>query len=233
MINNFLRILFPQSCPVCKNYSKDHKTAPICRDCWQTISPYRGAICQRCGRPLSSDVSIICSECIKDKPSFKQVRSFGIYEGTLKVAINLFKYHGIKRLSKPLAKMMCQMSIPPVDVIIPVPLFKKRLRHREFNQSALLARYLADYTGARLVMNCLIKVKDTIPQVGLSAKERKKNVKNAFRVLDDKPIKGRDVILVDDVFTTGATIRECSKILKKAGAGDIYGITLAHSRGEL
>jgi len=234
MINRFLRILFPESCPVCKRPSTDHKTAPICPDCWQAIPPYKGPICRRCGTPLVSDVSIICRDCIQDEPAFKSARSFGLYEGSLKKAINLLKYHGIKRLSKPLSDIIFQTNPAPeefrcgVDTIIPVPLYKKRLRQREFNQSALLAKHMAKSLGVKLILNCLVKIKDTMPQVGLSSKDRIKNIRKAFGIRNQNLIDGKNIVLVDDVFTTGATARECSRVLKNAGAENIYVITLAH-----
>lgn len=232
MINKFLGIFFPESCPLCKKPSRDHKTAPICPKCWDNISPYNGPICQVCGKPLVSQESITCGACISDEPAFKQARSFGLYEGTLKEAINLLKYHGIKRLAKPLSHLLLKIKIPSVDAILPIPLYKRRLRERGFNQSALLANYLAKSSGIPLSLNSLTKVKDIMPQVRLGAKERKKNPKNAFKVKDKELIQGKELLLIDDVFTTGATVRECSKVLKKAGAKEIYVITLAHGTGD-
>ncbi len=193
---------------------------------------YKGPKCQKCSKPLASEVSITCRVCIEDAPAFEGVRGFGIYDGTLKEAINLLKYYRIKRLSKPLSELMFKTGIPNADVIIPVPLFERKLRQREFNQSALLAKHLADYTGITLVIDCLLKVRNTLPQVKLSAKERKKNIRNAFRISNKKLIQKKNIMLVDDVFTTGATVRECSKLLKRAGAGGIHVVTLAHSSGD-
>jgi len=234
MINKLLNILFPESCPVCKEPSRDHIIAPICTQCWDRISPYSGPICQICGKPLVSEASITCADCIVNKPMFKTARSFGLYEGVLREAINLLKYQGIKRLSKPLSKMMFALlgDNYSVDAVVPVPLYKKRLRQRGFNQSALFAKHLANYIGVPLFLNCLIKVKDTMPQVELNAEERRKNIKNSFAVISREFIQGRNILLVDDVFTTGATVRECSKLLKKAGAQDIYVLTLAHSHSK-
>lgn len=243
MINRFLKILFPEFCPVCKKPSTDHRTAPICSECWQSISSYKGSICKKCGKPLVSDISTTCKICIEEEPAFKWVRSFGLYEDTLKEAINLLKYYRIKRLSKPLSEIMLKtepapekswrgVRIPHADAIIPVPLHKKRLRQRGFNQSALLAKYLARHIGVPLSLDCLVKIRDTMPQVGLNAKERKKNIRKAFEISNKKLIRGKNIVLVDDVFTTGTTVRECSKILKKSGAKDIYVLTLAHSRGD-
>jgi ComF family protein len=230
MFSSFLRIFFPESCPVCGKDSDEHKTAPICSLCWQTISPYTGSVCRICGRPLASGVSTECGDCLKNRPAFSWARSFGLYEGTLKEAINYFKYYGITRLSRPLSEMLLSMEIPSADAIIPVPLYKKRLRSREFNQSALLVRSLSKGTGIPALFNSLVKTRDTGPQVGLYARDRKKNIRNAFGIVNDKDIQGKDIVLVDDVFTTGATVRECSQLLKKRGAKNIYVVLLAHSR---
>ena len=228
MLNSFLNILFPETCPVCKNSAKDHKIAPICADCWEAVSPYEGPMCRRCGKPLVSDISITCGECLEDEPAFSYARSFGLYEGVLKKAISLMKFYGIKRLSRPLSDVMLYLKIPEADIVIPVPLHEKRLRKREFNQSALIAKYLAASQGITVMLNCLVKIRDTTPQVGLSSQERRKNIKGAFAINNRLLISGKDIVLVDDVVTTGATVRECSKVLKKAGARNIYVITLAH-----
>lgn len=113
-------------------------------------------------------------------------------------------------------------------MVLPVPLYKKRLRERGFNQSALLGKYVAKRLGVPLNLYSLARNRDTRPQVGLSAKERKKNIRNAFEIKEEGVIKGRRVLLIDDVFTTGATTRECSKVLKKAGVQEVFVITLSH-----
>lgn len=228
--NRVLSTLFPETCPVCHEAQSDHATAPICGGCWEAIQPYTGPRCLKCGMPLDSDSSATCAECIKDRPAFRSVRSFGLYKGTLKKAVNLLKYHNMKRLSKPLAEMILRMEIPLVDTVIPVPLYSDRLRQREFNQSALLAKYTANGMGKALATDCLIKTRDTMPQVGLNAGDRRRNIKGAFAVQNKEVIEGKDILLIDDVVTTGATIRECSKILKKAGAADIYVMALAHAK---
>ncbi|MBI4848627.1 MAG: ComF family protein [Nitrospirae bacterium] len=192
------------------------------------MSPYKGPLCRRCGKPLVSEESATCGECIQDEPAFVYARSFGLYEGALKKAINFLKFYGIKRLSKPLSDIITQIKLPQVDAVVPVPLHEKRLRQREFNQSALLAKYLAESLGTDVVVNCLVKIRDTRPQVGLSSQERRKNLRKAFDIKQRELINGKNIMLVDDVVTTGATVRECSKVLKKAGAKNIYAITLAH-----
>lgn len=228
MINKFLNILFPETCPICKMPAKSHSTAPICADCWQTVSPYGGPVCRRCGKPLVSGVSTTCGECLQDEPSFVYARSFGLYEGILRKAINLLKYHNVKRLSKPLSAIILSLKIPAADAVIPVPLHENRLRQREFNQSALLAKHIGKSLGIEVILNRLVKIKDTMPQVGLRSQDRRKNIKKAFEVRRTELIEGKNIILIDDVITTGATVRECSRVLKKAGAENIYVTTLAH-----
>ncbi len=228
MLNIFLNTLFPESCPVCRRPSRDHVTAPICTECWQSISAYIGPKCRRCGAPFVSGASTTCRECIRDEPAFRLAESFGLYDGVLRKAINMLKYHNLKRLSKPLSDIILRIKAPLVDAVLPVPLYKKRLRQREFNQSALIAKYMARDAGVSLVANCLIKVRDTLPQVGLNSKERRKNIRKAFGVQNRGMIARKTILLLDDVITTGATVRECSSVLKKAGAGDIYVMALAH-----
>jgi len=228
VINKFLNVLFPETCPICQRPASDHKTAPVCTECWQSIKPYTGPKCRTCGRPLISDASTVCGDCLQDGPAFDSARSFGLYEGALRKAINLLKYHHVKRLSGPLSDILLQVEIPRVEAVLPVPLYKQRLRQREFNQSALIAKYLAKSLGSILVLDALVKLRDTKPQVGLSSNERRKNMKNAFGLQNKEAVKGKDILLIDDVSTTGATIRECSKVLKKAGANSIHVLTLAH-----
>jgi ComF family protein len=170
----------------------------------------------------------LCGECINDEPAFITADSFGVYDGALKKAINLLKYHGIKRLSKPLSDLLYRIKLPKVDAVIPVPLHQKRLRQREYNQSALIAYRIAKKLDSALFTDCLIKTKDTPPQVGLSSEKRRTNMKNAFEVINQNNIKGGNILLIDDVVTTGATIRECSAVLKNAEARSIHVIALAH-----
>jgi ComF family protein len=228
MLNKFLNVLFPELCPICQRPSSDHKIAPICTECWQTIQQYEGPKCRKCGRPLVSDVSITCGDCLKDEPAFIRARSFGIYDGALKKAINLFKYHNVKRLSSPLSGIMLRKMMPRVETVVPVPLYGKRLRQRGFNQSALIAGHMASHIGAEPMIGNLVKVRDTMPQVGLSSAERRKNIRNAFEIRNREQVRNKSILLVDDVITTGATAGECSRVLKETGAQEVYVMALAH-----
>lgn len=164
---------------------------------------------------------------MKNRPFFTRASSFGCYEGVLAEAINLFKFRGIKRLSDPLGRLLLACDLSDIDAIIPVPLSIKSLRKRGFNQSSLLAKVVSDNTKIPLFMNVLTKKRETLPQIGLSAKKRRSNIKGAFRA--EKDIHGLKVLLLDDVMTTTATANECSKELLKAGAKDVTVLTLARA----
>ena len=160
-------------------------------------------------------------------PPFSMVINYGLYEGILAEAINQFKFHGVKRLSKPLGRLLLSLDLPALEGIVPVPLSIKRLRERGFNQSLLIASSISKNIRVPLLMNTLLKKKETPPQIGLSAKERRVNLKSAFEVKGN--IKGLRLLLFDDVMTTGATVAECSKQLIKAGAKEVIVLTLARS----
>jgi ComF family protein len=166
---------------------------------------------------------------MKQKPFFSRVITYGLYEGVLAEAIHQFKFHGLKRLSAPLGSLLTNLDIPPADGILPVPLTIKGLRERGFNQSFLISRIISRETKVPLIMDILLKKKETPPQIGLFEGERA-NLKNAFEVRGD--VKGFRILLVDDVITTGATITECSKELLKAGAKEVIAIALARARLE-
>jgi ComF family protein len=227
LISKILNILYPSECPLCRGASDVFSHSPICTSCWSKIKRYTGPSCRICAMPFSSEYSNICWQCLKKLPPFLMAINYGLYEGVLAEAINQLKFHGVKRLSKPLGMLMQGLDLPVMDGIVPVPLNVKRLRERGFNQSLLIARVISKKIRVPLLMDILLKKKETPPQVGLSAKERLLNLKNAFDVKGD--VNGLRLLLVDDVMTTGATVTECSKTLMKAGAKEVIVLTLARS----
>jgi ComF family protein len=222
-----LNLLFPSKCPVCGNESDNHLYNPFCTKCWRGIEKYSGPACNICGIPTISSLTITCELCLKTKPPFSKVLYYGVYDGVLKEAIHLLKFNGVKRLSKPLSLMLYELSIPKVDGIIPVPLHHKRLCQREFNQTASISRHLSKNLKIPLMLNVLKKSKETPPQTDVTGKERLKNIKNAFTA--SEKVRGLDLLLIDDVITTGATVRECAKALTKAGAKSVTVAALARS----
>lgn len=227
LLSRLLNILYPSQCPVCGNPPDTFNHHPICSSCWSLIKRYTGPSCRICAIPFVSEHAKICGQCIKKAPPFSKVITYGLYESVLTEAINQLKFRGIKRISKTLGKLLLNLDLPQTDAIVPVPLSIRRLRERGFNQSLLLARVISKEIRVPLLMDILLKKKETPPQIGLSAKERLLNIKNAFEVKGN--IKGLRLLLVDDVMTTGATVTECSKVLMKAGVKEVIVFTLARS----
>ena len=228
LIARLLNILYPSQCPMCGTSSDVFNLSPICSSCWSGIRRYRGPSCKVCALPVVSEHSKVCGQCLKKTPPFSKVITYGLYEDIiLAEAINQLKFHGIKRISKTLGRLLLSLDLPETDGIVPVPTTIKSLRERGFNQSLLIARVIAKESKVPLLMDTLLKKKETPPQIGLSAKERLLNLKNAFEVIGN--IKGLRLLLVDDVMTTGATVTECSKVLMKAGAEEVIVLTLARA----
>ena len=161
-------------------------------------------------------------------------RALGAYEGSLREAIHRWKYEGKTYLTPLFAKWMAEglnryWEPDSLDLLIPVPLHRHRLRERGFNQVLLLVREIGFRTGIPYRKTILQKKKPTIPQVTLSGLEREKGLRGAFHVIGGEELVGKSVLLVDDVYTTGATVNECSKMLRRGGAKRVDVLTLAHA----
>ncbi len=227
LIASVLNLVYPSECPFCGRPPRSRRLSPICPDCFRSIEKYNGPSCRLCAAPLPSEYGRLCGVCLKERPPFSRAICFGLYEDALKEAINRFKFFGAKRLSAPLGELLLRLELPPADCIVPVPLEPHGLRERGFNQTLLLSRVLSKATGIPVKTGVLYKTRRTLPQVGLSRAERAANLKGAFAVRGR--LDGKKVILLDDVMTTGATLRECSKALLRAGADEVVGLTLARA----
>lgn len=206
---------------------------PLCNSCLERVKLLGDSICSFCGRPLDSTQSRICRYCRHKSFSFACARSVALYETPLKECIHAFKYRGITTLLPFLGNLMLEYLernpfLRKVDGIVAVPLHRSRLRERGFNQSLLLARYVAE--GFNLpVLSGVQRVKSTLPQVGLSHKEREKNLKNAFCVVRSHDLVDKEILIVDDVFTSGATVESLARTLLKAGSKRVMVLTCATS----
>jgi ComF family protein len=176
-----------------------------------------------------------CKQCVLQRPAFSVHRSCGMYSGSLKDTIILYKYRGFRVLSKPLATFVLQTLGREealwwgVDCVVPVPLSLEKQKLRGYNQAFEISREIAKKKNIELIVGQLIKVKRTPPQTSLEASERRKNLKGAFEIVDNQQIKGKTILLVDDVYTTGSTLQECSLTLTSAGAVEIRALTLAQA----
>ena len=223
----FLNLLFPARCPVCGSYADRHKYNPLCSMCWSSIQRYNGPACKVCGVPAPSSQTGTCSECLRKTPPYSKIHCYGIYDGALKASIQLLKFQGIKRLAKPLSSLLYTLELSNYDALLPVPLHSKKLHEREFNQTALLSYHLSKALRIPVLLDSLIKVKDTKLQTEVGRADRLRNLKNAFKSSGD--IYGRRLLLIDDVITTGATVTECASVLKKGGAAAVEVAALARS----
>ena len=214
--------------PICLNCSKnlDHSNGLyFCRECTDSIEPLPVGHCRCCAHPFASAESVhLCGNCLKNPPSFSKVYAACRYRGSIKTAIQSLKYRNQLVLAAPLSILLSKVigeakdDFRP-DCIIPVPLHRKRLRQRTYNQAVELSRTGSRRHGLPLDVSTLQRSRWTEPQKGLSADERRKNLRDAFMV--SAPVPGKKILLVDDVITTGETIRACSKVLISAGAEEV------------
>ena len=236
-----LDFVFPAECAYCHNFVGDDRVLIFCKPCWETISLITPPRCPRCGKPYTSNTvlhhapNFTCGECRKSSPFFDRAFAAAYYEGVLKEAIHQFKFQRKTGLGKHLAQWFISQLTDAVDIssyqiILPVPLHKSRQKQRGYNQSAILAKYLAQHYQRHLLLNNLLRIRHTDAQSLLQGRQkRQENVKNAFRVKFPASIHNQHLILVDDVFTTGATVNECAKVLKQAGARTVLVLTLSRA----
>lgn len=225
---SFLDLLFPPACLLCKGSLLTHGICDACSGSFEIVQP---PFCTHCGSPFISDAgdSHLCGRCIKKKPPFDIAASVYIYKGELSRAVRLLKYSRKSLLGPQLgAFMSSHLALnQPYDLVIAVPLHIGRLRERGFNQSQLLAEGLGKNLSLSVDPYILKRVRPTGCQAGMSHKERQVNVRDAFCLRRGGDVTGKRILLIDDVYTTGATVKECSTVLKKAGASLVNVLTLA------
>jgi ComF family protein len=184
--------------------------------------------CPRCGRPQAS--GIVCPDCWQRPTKIDGVRSPFRFDGAVRKSIHELKYRNLKAISPCLGELLADYlneNPLPGEVLISVPLHPRRLRERGYNQSALLAKELGKSIDLPVIEACLVRVKQAQPQVrAVDVEERRRNVADAFVCRDDKAT-GKQIILVDDVCTSGATLESCAAALKDRGATSVWGLTLA------
>jgi ComF family protein len=227
-----LDLFLPHLCALCKEARVEEV---FCADCATAFNAERltGPCCRVCSEPFISQEakSHTCGVCIKSPPPFIHSNSLYLYRGIVLETLHKLKYRGDVTIAKPLGKVLKKsielMEVRP-DIIVPVPLYKNRLKKRSFNQSLLIAKEATTGLSIPVDYNGLKRVRDTGAQVGLKKKERAANIKGAFKVIQPDTYRGKTVLLIDDVYTTGATMQECAGILKRAGAST-YAITVARA----
>lgn len=230
--------VYPPVCTGCGRMVGQHRG--VCPACWATLRLIERPYCEVLGLPFSHDLGagILSADAIANPPVFDRLRSVAIHDGIARSLVHGLKYRDRTDLAIMMAGWMVRASdgtVEACDAILPVPLHAYRLWGRRFNQSAELARAIARLSGKPYLATALIRTKRTARQVGLGAAAREDNVRGAFAVTEagKTALFGKRVVLVDDVYTTGATVSAATRALKKAGAGDVTVLTFARAMSGL
>jgi len=239
-LDDLLAAVLPSPCPVCGRMTASEGERGVCLGCWAGIEILSSPGCPRCGRPHAAfeddDLEgIPCGGCATSPPPFDRGVSMGAYRGTLRTLIRLLKFEDRPDLAAPLAARAAAFlaarldPTPRINLIVPVPLAPVRRILRGYNQAAELSRELAALLEVPCAAHALRRQPGGRPQARLHAAQRARNVRGAFRAAPRARLRGRAVLLVDDVWTTGATVRECARALRAAGAARIVAFTLARA----
>lgn len=236
--------LIPSNCRLCSAPLIKISRLPVCDTCLAAMRPITGLVCSVCGERLTSPYAVSegiarCGACQRMEPLFDKAVAYGSYEGGLRELIHLLKYEQVRPAAGVLGRMLGEAIaavLPRLDqsvpLVIPVPLHAAKLRQRGFNQSELIARTALKSPALNAASwpldNAILeRVRATESQTGLTRHQRRENVRGAFQVRNVEAVDGRTILLVDDVFTTGTTVSECARVLRKAGAVRVWVATVA------
>ncbi len=247
-MKSLLAALFPSDCRFCQSSLFSVSRLPVCSSCLESIEPILRARCNVCGDLLAGNDAAFgdacCAECASDAPAFERAVNYGAYTGVLRQLIHLLKYERVRQAAYPLGRFTAEACLQlegDIDVsellLVPVPVHKLRMRSRGFNQAELIARSahrgIEESIGRRVTLDvtALLRVRFAESQVSLNAEERRQQIRGAFKVSARERVKGREILLVDDVLTTGATASECAHELRQAGARRVWVVTPARALG--
>jgi ComF family protein len=243
--------LFPSDCRLCGTPLTNISRLPVCEECLEAMRPIAGGLCSICGERLVSPFAFagepcsaeapeaLCGLCRRLEPPYVKATAYGSYNSGLRDLIHLLKYNQVRPAANVLGRMLTEAieDLQPLlagseVLVVPVPLHFRKLRQRGFNQSELIAHAALKLKPAgrfRLSAGLLERRRETKSQIGLSRHQRRENTRGAFAVAKSDEINGREILLVDDVFTTGTTVAECARILRRAGAAKVYVATVART----
>jgi ComF family protein len=248
-IDGVTSIVFPGECRICGEPLSGLTRVPVCPFCCKNLPQQSKLLCSRCGEDIGvSDLGavqtegVLCRMCRLAEPPFEVAVAHGVYQGALRSLLHLLKYDGFEPLAQRLGELIAVRiaaipGLPRQMLVVPVPLFRARRRERGFNQAELLAgatvramrRMRPDWEG-EFARGVLARQRATQSQAGLSPHERRRNLRGAFFVPAPGRVEGRDVLLIDDIYTTGATARACSQALRRAGASGVWVATAARAQ---
>jgi ComF family protein len=248
-LDSVVSVVLPANCRVCGESLFRLTGVPVCSSCWNDLPPQSRLLCFCCGEDVGvSDFGetpgdgVLCRRCRLAPPAFERAVAHGVYQGALRSLLHLLKYEGLEPIAERLgaliaARIAALPDLPGKMLVVPVPLFRARRRERGFNQAELLARSttramhrIRTAWEDEFAPGVLARQRATQSQAGLSMSERRRNLRGAFFVPDPGRVQGRDVLLIDDIYTTGATARACSQALKRAGAASVWVATAARAQ---
>ena len=218
---------------------------PVCEPCLAQIVPLDGILCRVCGEKLFSSYTdggegALCGMCRRAHPHFRCAVAYGAYEGALRDVVHLFKYDGVRSAGKLLGKLLDQaagaMALPDTVMVVPVPLWSGKRHARGFNQAEAIARTFLSFQSSSCIQldtSVLVRTRETASQTGLTRHQRRANVRGAFAVVNPEKVKERSILVVDDVMTTGTTAGECARVLRRAGAKEVFVATVARATKEV
>lgn len=236
LADEVLDLLFPPRCQVCGSLGTD----PFCTGCLRDVEFIAAPVCLFCGAPIPPTwgAAQLCADCRAGR-AVSGVRSAGLHSGPLREAIIRYKFDGRTRLAEPLASMLARVVREEIEAgglplgecaaLVPVPLHPERRSWRGFDQAELLCAAMAEQVGLPVWNDVLARIRNTTPQVSLRGLSRRENVRGAFGARKPWRLRATALILVDDVFTTGATMNECAQVLREAGAAAVYGLTVSRA----
>jgi ComF family protein len=240
-------VLFPSDCRICGAPLIKISRLPVCWECVENMQRIAGHVCARCGERLFSPYVVDgpedeprCGLCRRIEPAFARAVAYGSYESGLRDLIHLLKYGGVRPAASVLGRMLAEAiaTVEPLFAadgvwVIPVPLHRTKFRQRGFNQAELIARAALKLSTSRerlhLCTGAFERKRETPSQIGLTSHQRRENLRGAFAVTQVEAVKAREVLVVDDVYTTGATVSECAKVLRRAGATKVWVATVART----
>jgi len=222
LTSNALDLLFPPVCGGCGKVG-----SRWCMNCQQKVQILNGTVCEICGLPQNTDG--ICSICRTERPHFRALRAWAVFDDPVKQALHKLKYYRDFSMGDALAAQMTDFVKGlnwRIDMLIPIPLGRQRMKERGYNQAGMIAEPLAMALDIEFAPKALMRRKETRSQVGLSKQERQKNVLGAFQATG---VSGKNILVLDDVSTTGSTLSSSAEALLSAGAKDVYALTVARA----
>ncbi|MDW5264853.1 MULTISPECIES: ComF family protein [Acidobacteriaceae] len=256
VVDDLVTTLFPADCRVCGGPLLRAGLSPVCEDCLGAVAVQTATLCRQCGEALDLEgvrfagqfpaEGLLCSPCRMVAPEFERAVAYGVYQDGLREMVHLLKYERMSAVARPLGGMLAQ-AVEMLEgqtgaelMVVAVPLFPTKERQRGYNQAVLLAdAALSELEKTRpewklrAAHGVIRRVRDTESQFALTSHGRRRNLKGAFAVRDGSALTGREVLLVDDIYTTGATARECARVLRRAGATKVWVATLARAQREM